>query len=783
MDRIKLLIKKKWDLFLVVSFLCISQISEYYEILSLFEEQTIGIRQILRMSYTDPSIISFLNKDIVLITFNKSFYDWYNRYPIHRKDIARLVRNINQLNPKLIVVDLFFKYNSIYDNDDDELFEILSSANSILASHAIFDDAGQVEKIDYPLKPFEKNITSGYVNHTSTSNIITTIGRLRIFPEIINDQYGWPLAIQALAKYYNAPPELKNNTLKIGPHTISLNQFNEIYIDFPPIPNIYRYLYEYAGLPAQAFINTSTEDQEELSYWIKDKIVIIGDTFEFSHDCFNTPVGVMFGAEFIACSMSTIMKGAHLKSVDCFSEFLSAFLLLLLIVFTCYKIKDPRLRFCCAFLIFIAFFIIISSLYVFFGLIFALSYSIIAGMLSFITINLRFYLKERKLKTLAEKNIINLNMELEDRILRQTQDIKRAMIDLKESEEKYKGLYNSSKDGIFLLSKNLRFLDVNSAFEKMLGYSLLDIKQLLLTQITPYKWQEIDRKNLETKIFSKGNIEYEKEFIHADGYAFPVTISAWLLPDKKGKTIGIWGIAHDITDKKQAENLKKDVERMMRHDLKTPLNGLIGYTQLLKRNTKVFDKIHKRWINNIDKSSKQLLNMIDYSLDIYKMEEGSYVLKPIAINLVKLFQHLNEEMNNIAQTKNIILSFLLNNKQLCWNQVYWISGEEVLLANLFSNLIKNAIEASPENETVTISIFKNDMHEIIIHNKGIIPEQVRDNFFERYSTYGKKYGTGIGTYSASLITKTLKGDISFKTSYENGTYLIVRLPEIESIEF
>jgi len=776
MDRIKLLIKKRWDLFLVVSFLCISQISEYYELLSLFEEQTVGLRQILRMTYADSSIISFPNKDIVLVTFNKSFYDSYNRYPVRRKDIARLVRNINQLKPKLIVVDLFFKYNSIYDDDDDELSAILSSANSILASHAVFDDYGQGEKIDYPLKAIGKNIACGYVNHISSSNLITTIGRLRIVPEIIDRPYGWPLAIQVLAKYYNDTPKLKNKTLKIGPHTISLNQFNELYIDFPPIPNIYRYLYEYAGLTAQTFINTSSEDQEELSYWIKDKIVIIGDTFEFSHDCFDTPVGVMFGAEFIACSISTILKGAHLKSVDCFLEFLSAFLFLFLIVFTCYKIKDPRLRFCCTFLIFIVFFIIISSLYVFWGLIFGLSYPIIAGMLSFITINLKFYLKEQRLKAIAEKNLINLNMELEDRVLKRTQDLKKALLDLKESEEKYRGLYNSSQDGIFLLSINLQFLDANSAFEKMLGYALQDIKQLLLSQVTPNKWQDIDKKNLESKIFSKGNIEYEKEFIHADGYAFPVTISAWLLPDKKGQTIGIWGIAHDISDKKQAENIKKDVERMMRHDLKTPLNSLIGYTQLLKRNTKMFDKIHKRWINNIDKSSKQLLNMIEYSLDVYKMEEGSYVLQPIAINIVKLFQHLNEEMNNIAHAKNIILSFLIDNNQLGWDKVYWISGEELLLANLFSNLIKNAIEASPENETVTISIFKKDMHEIIIHNKGIIPEQVRDNFFERYSTYGKRDGTGIGTYSASLISKTLKGDISFKTSYENGTYLIVRLP-------
>jgi len=63
-----------------------------------------------------------------------------------------------------------------------------------------------------------------------------------------------------------------------------------------------------------------------------------------------------------------------------------------------------------------------------------------------------------------------------------------------------------------------------------------------------------------------------------------------------------------------------------------------------------------------------------------------------------------------------------------------------------------------------------------IHNQGAVPESIRDRFFERYVTYGKQYGTGLGTYSAMLIARAHGGNISFTTSREEGTHLLVTLP-------
>ena len=111
-----------------------------------------------------------------------------------------------------------------------------------------------------------------------------------------------------------------------------------------------------------------------------------------------------------------------------------------------------------------------------------------------------------------------------------------------------------------------------------------------------------------------------------------------------------------------------------------------------------------------------------------------------------------------------------------------IQGDEDFLEMMFANLIKNAIDASPENVDVSVSVDLKkrngkSFHVIDVHNLGIVPQDIRGKFFEPYSTSGKKGGTGLGTYSSFLIAKAHKGHIHFTSSNENGTNVIVELPE------
>ncbi|MBT7891435.1 MAG: ATP-binding protein, partial [Deltaproteobacteria bacterium] len=97
--------------------------------------------------------------------------------------------------------------------------------------------------------------------------------------------------------------------------------------------------------------------------------------------------------------------------------------------------------------------------------------------------------------------------------------------------------------------------------------------------------------------------------------------------------------------------------------------------------------------------------------------------------------------------------------------------------SMLANLIKNAVEASPEGESISINVDKKESAIVSIHNKGVVPEEIGDKFFEKFTTSGKTTGTGLGTYSAKLIAEFQKGQIGMTTSEEHGTTITIRLPD------
>ncbi|MCB1190802.1 MAG: GHKL domain-containing protein [Leptospiraceae bacterium] len=227
----------------------------------------------------------------------------------------------------------------------------------------------------------------------------------------------------------------------------------------------------------------------------------------------------------------------------------------------------------------------------------------------------------------------------------------------------------------------------------------------------------------------------------------------------------------------KTKSIKEDAQKIMRHDLKMPLSGIIGYTELLL-NDPTLNEEAKNLADSILKSGFKMRHMINNSLDLFKMEEGTYELTPVQFNFIKMFQKINNELIEFKKSKSVKLIYLLEEKNINWSENLFYAGESLHLENLFANLIKNAIEASPENSQVITSIYnKANYIETIIHNKGSIPEEIRDIFFDKYSTSRKKGGTGLGTYSAYLVTKAHKGEISFTTSEMEGTKLFVKLPK------
>ncbi|MBF0582858.1 MAG: sensor histidine kinase, partial [Magnetococcales bacterium] len=111
------------------------------------------------------------------------------------------------------------------------------------------------------------------------------------------------------------------------------------------------------------------------------------------------------------------------------------------------------------------------------------------------------------------------------------------------------------------------------------------------------------------------------------------------------------------------------------------------------------------------------------------------------------------------------------------HNTFTVLGDKTLCYTLFANLCKNALEASGTGQTVTIALRNGDngMATIAIHNHGAVPEAIRETFFEKYVTHGKRGGTGLGTYSSRLMAETQQGQIALHSSELEGTTITVTL--------
>ena len=127
-------------------------------------------------------------------------------------------------------------------------------------------------------------------------------------------------------------------------------------------------------------------------------------------------------------------------------------------------------------------------------------------------------------------------------------------LELKESEQKYRVLFESSKDGIVFSNMKGKIIDCNQAYLDILGYTQSEIKEFTYQQLTPEKWHEMEGDIFNNQSLPKGYTdEFEKEYIRKDGTIAPISIKAWLIEDDQGNNKGMWAIVKDISDRKKKE--------------------------------------------------------------------------------------------------------------------------------------------------------------------------------------------------------------------------------------
>lgn len=222
----------------------------------------------------------------------------------------------------------------------------------------------------------------------------------------------------------------------------------------------------------------------------------------------------------------------------------------------------------------------------------------------------------------------------------------------------------------------------------------------------------------------------------------------------------------------EAARLREDVDAILRHDLKSPLATIISTAEAVGDTIPPSSAV-RTLTDNIRTVSWGMIEMIHRSLDLIKMERGTYVLNASSLDLAACLRQVAQELRHTPEGR--LVPFVLPTDD---TRPVWIFGEPLLCRGLLRNLLQNAIDASFPGGTVTISFLpaSNTRIGLALSNRGEIPASVRPRFAQKFSTAGKPGGTGLGAYSARLMAEAQGGSLRLDSSVPGQTTIEVWLP-------
>jgi nitrogen fixation/metabolism regulation signal transduction histidine kinase len=247
-------------------------------------------------------------------------------------------------------------------------------------------------------------------------------------------------------------------------------------------------------------------------------------------------------------------------------------------------------------------------------------------------------------------------------------------------------------------------------------------------------------------------------------------------PEHTAYDLRVWASPLNIKNEKfivitmqdiQNEKWRGFLERIFFHDLLNIMTPLLGNIELLKGKE---NNTTEPLILNIDKISNYIVEEIQTQQIIINAENDSLKIDPLKMNSKEFLVEMKTlfQDNNLFKEKNIEIA--LNSESID------LLTDKVILRRILGNMIKNALEASSNNGKVTIGCSKKDTEvEFWVHNPGYIPREIQLQIFTRsFSTKGS--GRGLGTYSMKLLSRFLKGKISFYSSENHGTTFMIDIP-------
>jgi len=364
----------------------------------------------------------------------------------------------------------------------------------------------------------------------------------------------------------------------------------------------------------------------------------------------------------------------------------------------------------------------------------------------------------------------------------------------------YENIIACMPNNVYWLDKNCVLQGGNDNIAKLFGVKRSELAGLTYEQMSKLaNWTEGQGesfKQVELEVMRTGVARYNTEEppITVDGRTTYFISSKVPLYNSKKEIIGVVGISTDITERKEAEiNLKEAKEKAeianktkteflenMRHDIRTPLMGIVGFAHLIAEEVK--DPKIQEYIENLTASSNALLDLLNEILEAIRVNAGEVPILKKKFDLHKRLSNVVELYRAKAQQKHIQLSFDYDP-----NISRYLVGDSTRIHRIVLELIANALNFTNKG-TVTLrvqlakDIEREQILKIIVEDTGIgiVPEKSHEIFmqFKRLtpSYEGIYKGAGLGLAIVKQFIDELEGEIYVDSTIDVGTKFTCIIP-------
>ena len=272
------------------------------------------------------------------------------------------------------------------------------------------------------------------------------------------------------------------------------------------------------------------------------------------------------------------------------------------------------------------------------------------------------------------------------------------------------------------------------------------------------------------KAFEDGHSE---EYAEYAGREYQIDISRI---ESDGDIVGAVLLAFDITEQQNAQRNRREFTANVSHELKTPLQGIIGSAELIE-NGMVKPEDMPRFIGHIRKEASRLVTLIEDILRLSQLDEGRQMPSE-QVDLFELADEVKSVLEGACEAKNINMKLM--GEHVC------VDGVKRLLYEIIYNLCDNAVKYNNEGGIADIDISSDEKNAYItVRDSGIgIPQDQQQRVFERFYRVDKSHskesgGTGLGLSIVKHAVSYHNGTVSMKSEPGNGTEITEKLPLIK----